>query len=134
MTLAVFRMFTVRENDIVDSAWHSLHSNVFYGASNPSSTAEAFQASRATLLSKRLNTHHYTHEKGQHSLVESVALKALVELLYGCYVCYTISQRSTAPRIAIPSRRSTVDAAVQLSSALLKLSLHPDVHLFKYAI
>lgn len=39
-----------------------------------------------------------------------------------------------APRIAIPSRTNTVDAAVQLPSALLKLSLHPDVHLFKNAV
>ena len=40
------------------------------------------RSSRATLLSKRLNTHHYTHEKGQRSLVESVTLKAPAELLY----------------------------------------------------
>ena len=73
-------------------------------------------------------------KKGQHSLVGSVALKAPTELLYGSYVCYTISQRCTAPRIAIPSRTNTVDAAVQLQSALLKLSLHPDVHLFKHAV
>lgn len=61
----------------------------------------------------------FIQKKGQHSLVESVALKAPAELLYDSYVCYTISQRCTAPRIAIPSRTSTVDAAVQLSSAVL---------------
>ena len=73
-------------------------------------------------------------KKGQHSLVESVTLKAPVKLLYDSSVCYIISQRCTAPRITIPSRTNTMNAAAQLPSALLKLSLHSDVHLFKHAV
>lgn len=51
---------------------------------------------------------HYTHEKGQHSLVESVALKALEKLLYDAKYVIPTQKRCAAPRSAIPSRNPIV--------------------------
>lgn len=47
----------------------------------------------------------------------------------------TPSRRDAQHRESLfPAEQTPVDAAVQLQSALLKLSLHPDVHLFKHAV
>lgn len=113
-------MFTVRENGIVNSTVVITRRMIgeFRRADGWIGIVRYERFERPP--HRETNTPNSTYKKKeQHSLVESVALKAPAELLCDSYVCYTISQRCTAPRIAIPSRTSTVDAAVQLSSAVL---------------
>ena len=117
--LSIYCMFTVQESDIVKNIVVITRRMIDEFRRADGWIDIVRRGCFGRFPHRKISTTNSLFKKGQHSLVKSVTLKAPTELLYDSLVCYTISQRCTAPRIAIPSRTNTVDAAVQLHSALL---------------